>query len=88
MNETTSPATPLRSVTLRTTCEMEIWSGFFGIDCEGNQPECGCEVEIEVELESIEVDADGTLRPCFGVQCPGCKCLLEWPQSWEVVSST
>ena len=74
------------SVTLRTTCGAELWAGFFGIDCNGNQPECGHEFEIEVEEESVEIDKHGDIRVCFGIECPVCKTLLEWPQVWEIVS--
>ena len=75
-------------VTLRTTCEMETPVGFFGINADGCQPDCGHEFEIEVEAESIETDDDGTIRPCYSVRCPKCKALLEWPQEWEVVEAT
>ena len=85
---TTPDASDHAVVMLRTVCEMELWAGFFGVDTNGNQPECGHEFTIEIESDSIAVDVDGTVRPCYGVNCPKCNSLLEWPQAWEVVSST
>lgn len=70
---------------LRTTCETELWAGFFGINENGDQPICNTEIEEEVEEDSIEQDEDG-LRPCYAVRCPSCGSLLEWPQSWEIVT--
>lgn len=68
---------------LITTCGNEIWSGFFGINANGDQPECGCEIEIEVDDDCIEYEGK-TLRPAFSVQCPKCGAYLEWPQEWEI----
>lgn len=70
-------------VALRTTCEIEIWSGFFGIDANGTQPECGNEIEIDVEPDEYETDEHGDVRPVFAVLCTKCKTWLEWPQIWE-----
>ena len=87
--EKTLSSAPVHAVvTLRTECTMELWAGFFGIDVNGTQPECGHEFEIEVEVDSLETSDDGTVRPCYGVHCPKCNSLLEWPQAWELVSST
>jgi hypothetical protein len=72
-------------VQLQTICEAELWSGFFGIDETGRQPECGCVITEQAEEDSIEVDQDGKMRPCYSVQCPQCGFLLEWPQAWEPV---
>jgi len=72
-------------IRLRTICEGELWAGFFGINANGDQPECMEEIEIDVEDESIEVDSDGTIRPCYSIECPNCHRYLEWPQKWEVV---
>jgi hypothetical protein len=72
---------------LSTTCEHTIWAGFFGINENGDQPECGEVIEIEVEEECVEVDRHGDVRPCFSVECPNCHNDLEWPQIWEVVKS-
>lgn len=69
---------------LRTTCERELWAGFFGINENGDQPECSTEIEIEVEEEDIERDKQG-IRPYFAVECPKCHGVLEWPHAWEIV---
>jgi hypothetical protein len=71
-------------VKIRTTCGMEIWSGFFGIDANGTQPDCMEEIEIEVEEESIEREGDA-VKLCYSIACPKCGGLIEWPQEWEVV---
>jgi len=71
---------------LRTVCEREIWSGFFGIDEYGTQPECGQEIEIEVEEDCIINDKYG-IRPSFSVECPKCHGTIAWPQQWEVVEN-
>lgn len=55
---------------------MEIWSGFFGIDEDGNQPECGTHIRIEVEEESVVWGKDGPY-PCYDIECPKCKGLLD-----------
>jgi len=69
---------------LQTTCEHELWAGFFGIDERGSQPECGQVVTVEIDDEDeIDADEDGTIRPCFSVECPRCGGLLEWPQAWQ-----
>jgi len=69
---------------LRTTCEKEIWVGFFGMNANGDQPECLEEIEIEVDEDCIDEDHTG-IRPSFTVECPKCHSLLEWPQVWEIV---
>ncbi len=69
---------------LQTTCEAEIWSGFFGINENGDQPECGAVIEEEVEEDCVERDEYG-IRPCYSVRCPKCGILLEWPQEWEII---
>jgi hypothetical protein len=74
-------------VRLRTTCGRELWAGFFGINENGYQPECGCEITEDVEPESLERDEDGTVRPCYAVECPECKGLLEWPHEWEIIET-
>lgn len=70
---------------LSTTCEHVILAGFFGINENGHQPECGEEIEIQVEVESVETDEFGDTRPCFSVECPKCNNDLDWPQIWEIV---
>ena len=72
--------------TLSTTCEIEIWSGFFGVDCDGTHPECG--QDIEVHVDDYEEDEDGSCRPHFSVECPKCKNILEWPQEWECTDAS
>ena len=67
-----------RTIWLQTSCETELWAGFFGIDETGRQPECDQEI-----LEELE--EDGTMRPCYSVQCPKCKTWLEWPHRWELL---
>ena len=64
---------------LRTTCYMETPVGFFGINADGYQPDCG------YEPECVETNEDGSVRPCYAVQCSSCNSLLEWPQEWEIV---
>lgn len=71
-------------IRLQTICETELWAGFFGIDSNGTQSECGCVIEIEVESDCIEQDEDG-IRPSFSVECPKCHRWLEWPQNWEIL---
>jgi hypothetical protein len=66
---------------LQTTCEHEIWSGFFGINANGDQPECQTEITIDVEDDCIVREED-TIRPSFSVDCPGCGATLDWPQEW------
>jgi len=70
---------------LRTTCEHMLWAGFFGINENGDQPECDTEIEEEIEEDCLETDEDGTIRPCYSVQCPKCGAWLEWPHAWEIV---
>lgn len=65
---------------LRTVCGAELWSGFFGVDADGTQPECTC--EIFVETDEYEEDGDDIHLP-FSVECPECGMVLEWPQVWE-----
>ena len=73
-------------IRLRTTCERELWVGFFGYNENGDQPECTQEITIDVEPECVEKE-DG-IRPSFAVQCPSCKGWLEWPHEWEVIESS
>ena len=69
--------------TIYTTCERELWSGFFGIDEFGTQPECNQVIEILIDDdEELEIDEDGTIRPVYSVECPRCKGSLDWPQAW------
>jgi len=72
---------------LSTICGHEKWAGFFGINENGDQPECTEEIEIDVEEDCI-IKEDGYVRPAFSVECPGCGVLLEWPQEWEIVAVT
>jgi hypothetical protein len=76
-----------KTVWLRTTCETELWAGFFGIDETGRQPECDQEILEELEEDSLEIEEDGTMRPCYSVQCPKCKTWLEWPHAWYLVQN-
>ena len=76
----------MEMIKLQTICTMELWAGYFGIDEDGNQPECGEVINIKVEQEDIETDEDGTIRPCYAIRCPKCKMNLEWPQAWETVT--
>jgi hypothetical protein len=69
---------------LRTECGAELWAGFFGINTNGDQPECTEEIIEEVDEDCIERDESG-IRPCYAVRCPKCGILLEWPQEWEIV---
>lgn len=69
---------------IRTVCEHEIWAGFFGINENGDQPECCEEIELEVEEDCIE-SKDGCIRPSFSIDCPKCGATLDWPQEWEIV---
>lgn len=69
---------------LRTTCEAILWVGFFGINENGDQPECGCEIEEEVEDDCIDTESPG-IRPSYSVRCPKCGSLLEWPHEWEII---
>lgn len=71
------------AISLQTTCKAEIWSGFYGIDEYGTQPECGNLITVEVEADSIETDEDGTMRPCFSVNCSKCGSELAWPHAWQ-----
>jgi hypothetical protein len=72
-------------VMLKTTCEGELWAGFFGINANGDQPECDAEITIEVEEDCTETDKYGNIRPSFSVECPKCHRDIDWPQEWEVV---
>ena len=74
-------------VRLRTVCGRELWAGFFGINEHGDQPECYCEITEDVEEDSVERDEDGTVRPCYSVECPSCGGLLEWPHEWEIIET-
>jgi hypothetical protein len=69
---------------LRTVCETELWAGFFWINENGDQPECGQEIEIEIDEDCIEEDEYG-IRPASAIKCPKCHTWLVWPQEWEVV---
>ena len=69
---------------LSTICGHEKWAGFFGINENGDQPECTEEIEIEVKEDCIERE-DENIRLNFSVECPGCGALLEWPHEWEIV---
>ena len=64
---------------------MMLWAGFFGIDTDGNQPECNNEIEAEFSEGEIEYDAalEGYITSAF--TCPRCKNVLEWPQTWDIV---
>ena len=75
------------TIQLETTCEQELWAGFFGINSNGDQPECGNFITEVVEEESIEFDETG-IRPCYSVRCTKCGALLEWPQQWELSDET
>jgi len=79
---------PSKHIKLETTCTMEIWSGFFGIDVEGNQPECGEVIQIEVEPDSLIIEDDGTAYPCYSIECPKCKGVLESGPytTWDILS--
>jgi len=72
-------------VKLETICEQELWAGFFGINANGDQPECGQEIIIEVEEDCIDTDDDGNIRPSYVVECPKCGALLDWPQVWTLI---
>ena len=74
-----------QKIKLRTTCHAEIWSGFFGTNADGYQPDCEHEFEIEVDAEEVEINDDGEAVISSSVPCPKCGCLLEWPQTWEIV---
>jgi hypothetical protein len=84
----TDEASPVEGdvIRMRTTCDHEIWAGFFGVDPNGTQPECGCEITIDVEPDCIEYEDGKMARPSYSVECPKCKALLEWPQEWEIVA--
>lgn len=70
---------------LRTECQNEMFAGFFGINADGMQPECGTVITEEVDgLDGFEADREG-VRPAYAVTCPGCGCQLEWPHDWEIV---
>lgn len=71
-------------IKLQTICEVELWEGVFGIDQFGTQPTCNTIIDEDVEKDSLEIDKDGTMRPCYAVQCPNCKSELEWPQTWWI----
>lgn len=70
---------------LRTECEYEIWSGFFGINANGDHPICGETIEMDVDDDYVEWDDEGNVSPSFTVTCPKCESNLEWPQMWEVI---
>ena len=74
---------PQRLVRLTTTCQRELWAGFFGYNANGDQPECPQEITVDVEEECVERE-DGIIRPSFAVECPACGGLLEWPHEWEI----
>jgi len=76
------------TILLRTTCETDLWAGFFGIDETGRQSECDQELIEEVEEDSLVVDEDGTMRPCYSIECPKCGSLLEWPHAWEALNAS
>ena len=65
---------------------MELFAGFFGIDANGTQPECGATVVVELDEESVELDGDGYPRPCFEVTCQSCGGVID-PTccDWEVL---
>jgi hypothetical protein len=75
-----------RTFLLTTTCGAESWMPFFGIDETGRMPECDQVLTEEVEEDSLEIDSDGTMRPCYSIECPNCGCLLEWPHAWELIT--
>ena len=53
------------------TCNCEIFAGFFGIDANGNQPECGNVLRIEVDEDEIEYEDDLIKLP-YSVKCDSC----------------
>jgi hypothetical protein len=71
-------------IKLTTTCGGELWSGFFGINANGDTLECTQEIEIEIEEESLETDDEGDVRPCFAINCSNCGRQIDWPQIWEI----
>jgi hypothetical protein len=70
------------TILLRTTCGTELCAGFFEIY------ECDQELIEEVEEDSLVVDEDGTMRPCYSIECPKCGSLLGWPHAWEALNAS
>lgn len=59
---------------LTTECPCELFVGLFGIDADGNQPECGhC---IEVETDQYEIYRD-EFHLLVSVTCPNCQQTLD-----------
>lgn len=75
----------MSKIILNTVCENLIFSGVFGINENGDWPECDTLIEEEYDEEELVVDECGT-RPSFVVSCPKCGCALEWPHNWEIVT--
>lgn len=71
-------------ITLETECENLLFVGFFGMNENGDWPECGEYITEDVEEDSLVVDEYGT-RPCYEVECPKCGCSLGWPHNWSVL---
>lgn len=83
------------SLSIKTECGAAIVRGFFGKDEDGNHDDCAQIVHEELDVGDLEEasevydfkpieDDPGGYFLCYGVQCPACGSMLEWPQRWEL----
>jgi hypothetical protein len=65
----------MRAKRLETTCTQELFIGFFGMDANGTQPECGATNTIDVEYGDYTKYEDG-YAPLAEHYCISCKAPL------------